>query len=80
MSTTSFFGSDGSLSSFRSSFGPSSITSYAGSLAGGITSRIGNVASRMSNAGQYLGSSVKLGSHTTYFGRNGGVSTHLASF
>ena len=80
MSTTNFYHSDGSYSSTRSSSSGFESTSYVGSMCGGSTFNTGNVSSRISNDGSYLGSSVQLGGRTTYFSSTGHSSSHLASY
>ena len=80
MNVTNFHHKDGGLSSIRTSFGGFSSTSYMGSLRGGTTCRMGNSSMRFDNQGSLLGSSVTTGGGTTYFGRHGGVSSHIAAY
>ena len=80
MSTTCFKKDSGGISSIRTNSGMHSLTSYMDSVRGGITSRIGNFTYRLNNSGQCIGSSLNVGRHTTYFGRNGSVSSRLTAF
>ena len=80
MDVTNFHHRDGSLSSIRTSCGNFSSTSYVGALRGGTTWRMGNSSMRFDDRGNILGSSVATGGGTTYFGRHGGVSSHIAAY
>ncbi|GEM_PF-4826120 len=80
MSTTTFYHHNGSASSIRSSSSGIESTSYIGSMRGGYTFHTGNISSRISNNGSYLGSSVQLGGHTMYFSNTGHSSSHIASY
>lgn len=80
MDVTNFHHRDGSTSSVRTSFGGFSSTSYVGSSRGGTTWRLGNSSMRFNNRGEFLGSSVTTGGGTTYFGRHGGVSSHITAY
>lgn len=81
---TTFFHKDGSPSSSRTTFGSSvnkiSFSKYFGSSSGGVTFKNGAFTSRLNNLGQCIGSGLKTGGGTTYFGKNGSVSSHIAAF
>ncbi|EFG90195.1 hypothetical protein CLCAR_0401 [Clostridium carboxidivorans P7] len=57
-----------------------SLTSYPGSGNGGVTFKTANITNRLNNKGQSIGTGLKSGNHTTYFGRNGGVVSSLTAF
>lgn len=80
MDIANFNHRDGSLSSTRTSYDGFSNTSYVGSSRGGTTWTVGNSSIRCDNRGNLLGSSVTTGGGTTYFGRHGGVSSHIAAY
>lgn len=80
MDITNFYHKDGSLSSIRSSYGGISSISYVGSSRSGSTWKMGGNSMRFSNAGRFLGSGVSTGAGTTYFGRNGSASSHIAAY
>ena len=78
---TTFFHQDGSTSSTRTNTGIGSISNYFGhNFGGGSTFRVGNIATRISNTGNFLGSSLKIGNSTTYFGSSGGIRSTIPSF
>lgn len=80
MSTTNFTHDSGGISSNRTTSGMHSLTSYTDSSRGGITSHVGNFTYRLNNSGQCIGSSLTVGHYSTYFGRNGSVSSRLTAF
>ena len=80
MITTNFMHDNGKISSSRTSSGMFSQTSYVNSNRGGITGKIGNFSYRLNNQGQFIGTGLTVGRHTTYFGRNGSVTNHMTAF
>lgn len=75
---TDFYHGNGSWSSSRSSTGVG--TTLFSSSGGGSTFRVGNIASRFSSSGRYLGSSYSGLGRTTYFGSSGAVSSHITAY
>ncbi|KGR73547.1 hypothetical protein [Ureibacillus manganicus] len=80
MSQTTFFYNDKNrLTSIRSSTSLGSITLPFDGRNGGITFNNGNFSSRFTSSG-FIGSSIKTGNHTTYFGKYGQVKDRLTPF
>jgi hypothetical protein len=81
---TQFYKKDGNASSNRHTLkaGSSKInmTNYFGSSRGGLTIRSGNMTTRFNSRGQSIGTSLKTGRTTTYFGKNGTVVSQMPSF
>lgn len=82
--TTYFYKKNGGLSSMRVSMGDSknkmSMTTYPSSGKGGVTFKNSSITTRMNNSGTCIGSGIKSGNSTTYFGSNGNVVKNLPSF
>lgn len=80
MISTNYFNNDGSLSSVKTSTGVGTISRYIGSSRGGSTFTVGNISTRISNSGRYMGSAYSMFGRTSYFNSSGGLSSHRASF
>lgn len=85
MGTTTFYNKDGSISSIRVTSGNMkngvSLTHYMGSTRGGVTFHNNGVSSRFNNKGQSMGTSVKIGNHTTsYYNTFGGSRSSMKPF
>ena len=79
---TTFYHENGNVSSNRSGSRDSGIlfTDYVDASRGGVTMRTGSFNSRMNHFGQCIGSSLKLGSMTTYFDKSGMPSDRVTPF
>ena len=81
---TIFYHKDGRPSSVRTTFGSgsnkTSFTDYIGRDGGGVTTKTGNFTSRFNQQGQCIGTGLKTGGDTTYFGKNGNVAKHITAF
>jgi hypothetical protein len=80
MNSTNFYHDNGSISSIRTSSGGISSASYIGSMKGGSTFSTGNVLSRISSNGSYLGSGIRIGNGSSYFSASGHPSSHITSY
>lgn len=80
MDTIFFRGKDGSVTSTRTGNRYMRLTSYVNNPAGGITFKSAGITSRFNNRGQCIGTGLKTGSDTTYFGKNGNVVNRITAF
>lgn len=84
VNTTYFYNKNGGLSSMRVTIGDSknsmSATSYPSTGKSGVTFRNNTITNRMNSNGVSIGSGIKAGNDTTYFGKNGNVVKNLPSF
>ncbi|EOU1903713.1 TPA: hypothetical protein ACY4SM_001385 [Clostridium perfringens] len=82
--TTYFYKKNGGLSSIRVTLGNSknemNMTTYPDKGKGGITFKNNGIKTRMNINGISIGSGLKCGNNTTYFGKNGNVVSSLPSF
>ena len=83
-SNNNFSKKDGSISSSRVSIynGKSkiSLSNYNGSTRGGVTFKNNAISSRFNNKGQSMGTSMKVGSNTKYYGVDGMHSNKIKQF
>lgn len=82
--TTYFYKKNGGLSSIRTTMGTSNnemnMTTYPDKGRGGVTFKNNGIKTRMNSSGVSIGSGLKCGNSTTYFGKNGNVVSDLPSF
>lgn len=77
--TTYFYGKNGQMTSFRTSTPLVSLTHPMDGGSGGVTFHHNGFTSRFSSSG-HMGSSMKLGNYTTYFGSHGQMKDRLTPF
>lgn len=84
VNTTYFYNKNGGLSSIRTTIGDKknsmSMTSYPSSGKGGVTFKNNGISTRMNKSGISIGTGIKTGNNTTYFGSHGNVVSSLPSF
>jgi hypothetical protein len=80
MKTVFFHGKDKNITSMRTGNPSLKLTQYMDNSAGGVTFRTKGFTSRFNNKGMLIGTSIKTGKYTTYFGKNGSVTTRLTPF
>lgn len=81
---TNFYKRNGGLSSTRTTIGDNknstSTTTYHTTGKGGWTFKNSGISTRMNSSGTSIGSGIKSGNSTTYFGSHGNVISNLPSF
>jgi hypothetical protein len=75
-----FKGKDGKITSMRVSGNNLRINQYVNGKKGGVTFTSPSMSTRLNHKGQYMGSGIKSGKTTTYFGKNGGVQKYLTPY
>lgn len=80
MSTNSFQGKDGRISSLRTGNSSVKISSYLGNSNGGTTFYTKNMVTRVNNKGQTIALGLRSGKNITYIEKNGGVSSRITPF
>lgn len=81
LKVTNFAHDNSSSSSERTSIGGTSFTRKTGSQFGGVTFKSGNMISRFSNSGTFLGSEIRSGhGHAMYLDSHGGITDRLTDF
>lgn len=80
MDTIFFKGKDGRITSTRTGNRYMKLTNYINSPTGGVTFKSIGVTSRFNNRGQCIGTGLKTGDDTTYFGKKGNVASRITAF